>query len=185
MFYPTCFIFRLLAVGVSPVVSHSKLLACCSEPTRWCRAVYIALAVCSLFPCLLIFFFFSSSLYFCSQIIASLLPRGRLVPPCATKLRVPHRPYFKFARKLRVLVALLKGQQSCCEPHTGCLLCASQKHKHMNYLFYEAQFCLYRLTLGFPGRLGEKKKNRRSHSHEIGRIKKVIKRLMLTKLEKV
>lgn len=57
LFCPTCFIFGLWAVGVSPVVSHTKLWACCPEPTRWCRAVYIAPVVCSLFPCLFLFFF--------------------------------------------------------------------------------------------------------------------------------
>lgn len=111
MFCPTCFIFGLWAVGVSPVVSHTRWLARCPEPTRWCRAVYIAPVVWSLFPCLF-FFFFSSSLYFCSQITGSLVPRGRSVPPYATKLTVSLRPQFKFARKLRVSVALLKGS-SC------------------------------------------------------------------------
>lgn len=57
-------------------------------------------------------FFFSSSLYFCSQITGSLVPRGRLVPPCATKLTVSLRPQCKFARKRRVLVAFLRGS-SC------------------------------------------------------------------------
>lgn len=112
-----------------------------------------------LFPCL--FFFFSSSLYFCSQIIASLLPRGRLVPPSATKLRVPHRPYFKFARKLRVLVALLKGSSRAVSLTLGVYSVQVKTQTYELSLLWGAILPL-QTHFGFSRTAV---KNRRSHSH--------------------
>lgn len=85
------------------MVSRGKLLACHPKLTRRRDAVY---SPSGLFTLSWLFFF---SLYFYSQITDSLKPGGHLVPSRATKLKVGDCTYLKFARKLGVLGADLKG----------------------------------------------------------------------------
>lgn len=147
LFYPTFLFldFYFWAGLVSLVVSWGKLLACHPKLTRRHGAVY---SLGGLFTLSWLIFF---PLYFYSQITDSLKPGGHLVPPRATKLTVGDFTYLKFARKLRVLGTVLKGGSRAVRFTLSVysLKCES-KHKHMNYLFYEAQFCLYRVALGFP-----------------------------------